>query len=284
LIHYLQSAAKINLTLRVTGRRPDGYHELRSIFHALPAIESLTIESDYGHNVRDVISVYGEVVRGKNILEDVLSSARKKTAVEPLRIRLQKAIPPGSGLGGGSGNAAALISWLNMMRKENEKISGEEIGSDVPFFLSGARLATVKGRGEKIELLSESFPHLAVLVVIPSWKMPTAKAFSLLARKYEAGFPMNPETAEAEMNGVLETLHNNKIMGLLPNDFCAVLLEEHPEYKLLFSAFEESGSVGWGITGSGSAAFGLFYDKDAFTPMIRCCSQMKWIRKILLLE
>ena len=75
MIHCLQSAAKLNLSLRVLGRRNDGYHELRSLFYALPSVESLTIEPVYGHNVKSEIYVSGEAVRGRNILEDVLSAA-----------------------------------------------------------------------------------------------------------------------------------------------------------------------------------------------------------------
>ena len=284
MIHCLQSAAKVNITLRVTRKRDDGYHELRSLFYALPAIESLTIEPDYGHNVKDIISVTGEMIRGRNILEEVLSAARKKRGVDPLRIRLHKVIPPGSGLGGGSGNAAALISWLNSQREENEGIRGEEIGSDVPFFLNAEKWAFVGGRGERVEPLSGIMPPFHLVVVIPSWSMSTARAFSLLTAEYGGFFPMNEEEAEDERNGILSKLHDKTFCGLLPNDFCTVLLKEHPEYADVFSAFRESGSLGWGITGSGSSAFGLFHQNDGFSRMIRSCRHMQWIRKILFVE
>ncbi len=284
LIHCLQSAAKLNLTLRVTGRRGDGYHELRSLFYELPSIESLTIEPDYGHNVKDTIFVTGETIRGRNILEDVLATARKKMDVFPLRIRLHKVVPPGSGLGAGSGNAAALISWLNTARDENEKLGGEEAGSDVPFFLKAGKWAFVGGRGERVEPLVEPMPRFFSVVVVPSWGMSTARAFSLLSAKYGSSFPMDEEDAEKERLLVLEKLKDNLTYGLLPNDFCTVLLKEHPEYEDLFGVFLENGSRGWGITGSGSAAFGLFSEKDAFSRMIRSCNHMHWIRKILYLE
>jgi len=284
LIHCLQSAAKVNITLRVTGKRQDGYHELRSFFYALPAIESLTIEPDYAHNVKDVISVTGEMIRGRNILEDVLASARKRRGVDPLHIRLHKVIPPGSGLGGGSGNAAALISWLNSLGEEDEQIRGEEAGSDVPFFLNGGKWAFVGGRGEHVESLGVDMPHFHVVVVIPLWGMSTARAFSLLAAEYGGLFPMNEDEAEKERADILSQLRSKRACGLLPNDFCTVLLKEHLEYADIFNAFQECGSLGWGITGSGSAAFGLFIHKDGFSRMIRSCSHMQWIRKILLVE
>ncbi len=284
LIHCLQSAAKVNITLRVTRKRHDGYHELRSLFYALPAIESLTIEPDYGHNVKDTISVTGEMIRGRNILEDVLAAARKKVRVGPLHIRLHKVIPPGSGLGGGSGNAAALISWLNSLREEDKQIRGEEAGSDVPFFLNGEKWAFVGGRGEHVEPLDEGMPHFHVVVVIPSWGMSTARAFSLLATKYGGLFPMNEDEAEKERKDILLQLQSKRFCGLLPNDFCPVLLKDRSEYADIFSAFQGSGSLGWGITGSGSSAFGLFIHKDGFSRMIQSCSHMQWIRKILIVE
>lgn len=284
MIHCLQSAAKLNLSLRVLGRRSDGYHELRSLFYALPSVESLTIEPVYGHNVKSEIYVSGDAIRGRNILEDVLSAAGRRGGAPALRIRLHKVIPPGSGLGGGSGNAAALISWLNAFLCEGCEIVGEEVGSDVPFFVKGERWALVGGRGERVEPVGRDMPSLRTVVVVPSWSISTARAFSLLSAKFRSGFPLKEAEAVAERREVLEKLAEGRILGLLPNDFCAVLLEEHPEYSDLFGLLRDSGAIAWGITGSGSAAFGLYPEERGFPGSIQAGCRMGWIRKILFLE
>jgi len=284
LIYCLQSAAKLNITLRVTGRREDGYHELRSLFYRLPSVETLTIEANYDHNVKNKIIVTGEPVRGRNILEDVLALAGEKGSIPRVRVCLHKVIPPGSGLGGGSGNAAALISWLNALLGEGNSVPCEEIGSDVPFFLEGGKWALVGGRGENVEPFSGDMPLFSVAVVIPSWSMSTSKAFSLLAEEFHSGFPMTIEEAEHERSQVLEKLKSRRYCGLLPNDFNLVLMRDHPEYRDLFRLFQDIGAVAWGITGSGGAAFGFFNCEGDRSRLLVKTDRIRWIRKILFLE
>ncbi|GAB1427766.1 4-(cytidine 5'-diphospho)-2-C-methyl-D-erythritol kinase [Aminivibrio sp.] len=281
---HLYSAAKLNLTLRITGRRKDGYHELRSLFYALPSVESLTITPLYGHNVKeDDIAVKGEKVFGRNILSDVLAAARRLGDVPPLRIRLLKAIPPGSGLGGGSGNAGALISWISA-HWEAPLMTGEETGSDVPFFVRKLPWAAVRGRGEEIEPLTAPLPSRIALVVIPRWKVSTKRAFTLLSQRLNGRFPRTPREAEDEIHRIAEGFSTPSSGGLLPNDFAPPLMELHPEYSLLFSLFKEEGAREWGISGSGSGAFALFgRDAPPWRGMKRI-EALDWVRKILLVE
>ena len=281
---HLYSAAKLNLTLRITGRREDGYHELRSIFYALPSVESLTITPLYGHNVKnDDIAVKGEKIFGRNILSEVLASARQLGDVPPLRIRLVKAIPPGSGLGGGSGNAGALISWISGHWGAS-LMTGEEVGSDVPFFVRKFPWAIVRGRGEEIEPLSGPLPFRRAVVVIPRWKVSTKKAFTLLSQRWNDGFPRTSREAEEEICQIVEGFSSNSSAGMLPNDFAPLLMELHPEYSRLFSLFKEAGAREWGISGSGSGAFGLFGREVSPWLGIKRIEALSWVRKILLVE
>lgn len=281
---FVRSGAKINVSLRITGMRPDGYHELRSLFFGLPSIESLTITSLYDHNVNDIIEVSGEMIQGRNILEDVLFAARKHGFIPPVHIRIVKNIPPGSGLGAGSGNAAALISWVNCIQRKII-VKGEEIGSDVPFFLGENSWAIVRGRGELIEALLPSLERPFVVVAIPSFKMPTKEAFALLDNMYADGvFPMAEAEADVELRSLIARLRAGDTLGLLPNDFTPVLQRLYPEYDRIFGVFQECGAFGWGITGSGSAAFALFTEKGSFASLMNRFSEMEWIRKILCVE
>lgn len=280
---FVQSDAKINISLRITGKRPDGYHELRSVFLRLSALESLTITPQYDHNVRNSLSVHGETVQGKNILDEVLARAGQTMDLPPLHISLVKNIPPGSGLGGGSGNAAALLSWLNRMGGRNSLLP-EEFGSDVPFLFSDALWASVSGRGEIITPVASPPETPVVLVAVPSWKMSTQTAFSLIDEAWGGRFPLNGGEAERERDDLLDGLREQRHVGLLPNDFLPVLLNLYPRYSELFSAFSDYGAAGWGITGSGSACFGLFYKKNGLGSFLRDMTRYDWIRKIFCLE
>jgi 4-diphosphocytidyl-2-C-methyl-D-erythritol kinase len=246
-------------------------------------VELLTITPEYDHNVKDTLSVSGEAVYGRNILEEVICRSRELLNIPPLHIRLVKAIPPGSGLGGGSGNAAAFLSWLHRFSGKN--FPGPEVfGSDVPFLFHGERWARISGRGEITEPLAFPPEVPAVLVAVPYWNMSTKRAFSLLNEKCGGKFPLNTREAEAEIESILEVLRVQKKTGLLPNDFLPILQEMHPEYSVLFDAFETYGASGWGVTGSGSACFGLFYDKSGLGVFFREMMKYDWIRKILCLE
>ena len=279
----ISSAAKLNLTLRITGRRQDGYHELRSLFLALPSVESLTITPLYGHNVKDDIFVEGEKIFGGNILSTVLASARKLRDVPFLRIRLGKAIPPGSGLGGGSGNAGALISWISGYWGV-PLMTGEEAGSDVPFFVRKLPWAIVRGRGEQIEPLGDLLPCRRAVVVIPRWKVSTKKAFSLLSERQAGKFTLTNPEAEDEIRRIVKSFSGNSGAGLLPNDFASPLIEIHPEYSCIFSLFQEEGALEWGISGSGSGAFALFEGGISPWRAMKKLEAQNWVRKILLVE
>ncbi|HAH70104.1 MAG TPA: 4-diphosphocytidyl-2C-methyl-D-erythritol kinase, partial [Synergistaceae bacterium] len=101
---------KINLTLRVLSRRPDGYHEIISLFWKKKGIEGLTIQPHGNENIGDILDVRGMEISGENILFRALKWARSRSPIiPPLRMRLTKEFPAGSGIGAGSGNAAALL-------------------------------------------------------------------------------------------------------------------------------------------------------------------------------
>lgn len=281
--YIVPSSGKINLSLRITGKRPDGFHNLKSVFFRLSPLETLTIRPQYDHNVRDIISLTGEPLHGRNILEDVLDEARKGMKIPPLHIDLRKTIPPGSGLGGGSGNGAALLSWIEDLYGERS-LRPEDFGSDVPFLHGKALWAVVSGRGEKWRTLSGPPPSPGVVIVIPEWTVSTAEAFSLLSKKYRGAFPLTDEEAEAEISSILKVLSERGRVGLLPNDFCPVLQEKHPQYGEIFNIFEGCKASGWGITGSGSGCFGMFYSDGDIDSFYRKTRKLEWIKKIICLE
>lgn len=278
---FIRSCAKLNISLRVTGKRPDGFHEIRSVFFRISALESLTITPQYGHNVRDQLALSGEEVRGENILWKILRRSRQIAEFPPLHISLVKNIPPGSGMGGGSGNGAALLSWIHDFTGETLP-RPEEFGSDIPFLYGGQKWATVGGRGEIINPVPQPPEDPAIVIATPDWSVSTKSAFELLSKARGGRFPLTGGEGEREIEGLLEALRKKERIGLLPNDFLPVLLSGYPEYADFFGAFERHGASAWGLTGSGSSAFGLFYDRSGTGALFREMSKWSRVRKIFI--
>ncbi|MDR1732443.1 MAG: 4-diphosphocytidyl-2C-methyl-D-erythritol kinase [Synergistaceae bacterium] len=260
-VRFLQPCgAKINLSLRVTSLRPDGYHNILSLFLRLPSAEMLSI-SPASEGDSDKISVRGMEIEGENIVTRALRLAREAGVDVPfLEVEISKTLPPGSGLGAGSGNGAAMLRWLCGI-VDDDRLWREialKTGADVPFLFSGVSLARVSGAGEELKPLDPVALH--VWVVFPDWSVGTENAYARLDHWYKNRYPLDEAAAQEESRMLLRRLRHREPIGFLPNDFAPELLEKFPEYKEIFSVLEKSGSCAWGITGSGGAAFALFYD------------------------
>jgi 4-diphosphocytidyl-2-C-methyl-D-erythritol kinase len=285
----INSPAKINLTLRITGSRKGGMHEIASLFMRLPALEKLTLRSLDEDNVKgDLIRVQGQEVKGRNILEMVLAVAREKEPRLPsFEVDIWKQVPSGSGLGSGSGNAAALASWLS--REWSVAFSVEElaeIGSDVPFLFQGDDLSFMTGIGERpLRKIEDIAGLLRVVIVIPAWTCSTSAMYRMADEFYrERGWMLNEDEACGEALDILESLKRQERIGLLPNDFVPILEASHPWYRSFLDAAEAGEALAWGISGSGSAFFCLFgRDAPGLIPT-ELFEGMSIARKILILE
>ncbi len=273
------SAAKLNLSLRVTSRRGDGYHDIVSLFLRLPSAETLLISEA---NAKDIVRVRGLDIEGENIVARALRLARDAGFDVPFfNVEILKTLYPGSGLGAGSGNAAALLNGLAGTRGNNNDLWRQvalKTGADVPFLFSGHPLALVSGIGEIVEPLDPLPLH--VWVVFPSWSVGTENAYGQLDRRYGAAYPLDDGRARDEAEILCQALRAKKYKGLLPNDFAPGLLDKFPDYERLFKGFETAGSCAWGITGSGGAAFALFYD----SPPPYAFVWPEWTKQVLSLQ
>lgn len=243
---------KINLTLHVLGRRSDGYHELRTVFWKKAGAELLDVRR--AESGKGSITVEGAEIQGKNLLDSVLEFASRKISVPPLEIKLSKRYPQGSGIGAGSGNAAALLVWL----KENCGLTytSDEIaklGADVLTLAQDNTLNYAEGAGEKLFPLAEEI-KLPWLLVFPKWSSSTPAAYRKLD-EYRGNFCPEDADFAAEARGIVKKLLQNGRAGLLPNDFLAPALCEHPEYNTAFGIADGEGALAWGMCGSGSAMF-----------------------------
>ena len=280
------SAAKLNLSLRVTKKRRDGYHDIVSLFMRLPAVEMLCISKDGGY-VADNVRVSGVEVKGENIVSSALRLAREAGLDVPfLNVEITKTIWPGSGLGAGSGNAAAVLLWLakSAEPQENDPTCQKwqnvafKTGADVPFLFSCYPLAMASGVGEILEPLEPL--RLYVSIVIPKWSVGSENAYSQLDSRYDGKYPLSDSEARAEAYALHQKLRAGEQIGLLPNDFSASLIEKFPDYLEFFDMCDKSGSIAWGITGSGGAAFALSYRAQP------CLAEARpsWARRVLTLD
>ena len=290
---------KINLALRVFGRREDGYHDLHSLMWRRPSPEVLEIErSEEG----DRLSVSGVSVDGENLLTAVCAFLRRKygeNSLPPIDMRLFKHIPTGSGVGAGSGNAASLLRWFFFTSSgldfSNVLESCASLGMDIAFLASGFNLALADGRGESLKALNENL-SLPGVVFFPRWRSGTSEAYALLDRWRESGAQgsssIDGEKAESESMSVLRALKNGERAGLLPNDFASCASADEDRYDDIYDIFEKSGALAWGLCGSGSSCFVLFGEKDRGESIPRLLrhlsgrgsSRYAWIYKTLILE
>jgi 4-diphosphocytidyl-2-C-methyl-D-erythritol kinase len=258
----LRSLAKINLDLRVLHKRPDGFHELRTIFQTISLAD--TIEMDYQPG-RTRIELKSNLDIPANLIEkaaDLILRALKATG--QLRIRLHKRIPMGSGLGGGSSNAASILLALPVLIKKTipfEKLLelAAQLGSDVPFFLMGGA-AVGLGRGQELYPLPDFRPFPGI-VAAPPIHSSTPNAYAALKRQ-----PSDEVSTDIINNfqsvilGSCQPAANRQLP--LINDFETVVFRQHPQLKSMKGKLLELGARQASMTGSGSALFALFPNRE----------------------
>lgn len=279
------SPCKINLSLRITSKRNDGFHDIHSLFLKIPSIEMLTINKRNIKNVNDIVITRNFDIKGKNIISKILEISRSKgVPIPPLEIEIYKNVPPGTGLGAGSGNAAAFLLWLYSNFSKAADIEPEIIGSDVPFLAGNAEMAVIKGRGELLYPISGDYSHLRTILFIPEWRSNTREAYcSLDSMRCEMPdyFIQHESQIEDEIAGICDHLEREKRYGLLPNDFLPCLESQHPEYRDLFSFLSETNAIAWGVTGSGSAAFAIYSKKFELSPIEAAEKLFNWLEQII---
>jgi len=236
--------AKINLSLRVIGVRPDGYHEIVSDVQTIDLSDRLTVDLD-GNGVHIDNDL---VMRGQDLVERATAELRaRKECASGVRIEVRKSIPAGAGLGGGSSDAAAVLNVLDQLTPPSLPFKalcavGAAIGSDVPLFLYGGRLR-IRGRGERVERLSTASPSKRFVVVVPSSRCDTA---AIYARWDEI----------AKRKGAAR--RNDSARG--ENDLLRPALDVHPELVEYHEAVGSFESDCHGMSGSGSSFYVAFED------------------------
>ena len=257
----LKAYAKINLGLSVLGRRADGYHELRTIYQSISLADRLEIRLTRGTaRVRlDAVSGFRVPAGHQNLAVRAAEAALQELGLRrQVFISLDKRIPPGSGLGGASSDAAAVLravvylSGKELPRHRLLRLAAD-LGSDVPFFLLGGRVLGL-GRGEEIYPLPE-MPRRDVVVLWPYESMNTAEAYRLLRAPRLTAVRARP-TIEWFCAGVME-----KSAVAMTNDFEPVVFRRYPQLAEVKRFLLRSGAEVASLSGSGSALFGVFADR-----------------------
>lgn len=255
----VRALAKINLDLRVLGRRPDGYHELRTVYQTISLADRL--EFAFRPVRRNRIVVESEPAIENNLVERAAELLAQRAGLRgEVRIRLEKRIPMAAGLGGGSSDAAAVLlalpvlAGLRLPTARLIELAGE-LGSDVPYFLCGGR-ALGLGRGGEVYPLPEGRRAWAVLV-IPDEGVSTAAAYaelgpSLTRRSWERTILEFQSWLWSQTLGAAETSE------IPTNDFEAVVFRRRPALRRLKSQLLAAGARSALLTGSGSAVAGIF--------------------------
>lgn len=238
-----EAFAKINRELRVGGRRADGFHEIRSRFCTVDLSDSIEIEEAPGFEL--LCSGIPVPAGGSNLVASAAHALADRLGVAPrVRIRLEKRIPAGAGLGGGSSDAAVTLLLLSRIWRSSlgmEDLSGiaASLGSDVPFFLHGGE-ADVEGRGERVRPLGDQ-PPIELVLLIPPFSIQTAMVYAAYSRSAR-GSRRLPDRLDIERTGNL----------LGPNDLASSVLEIQGEMADYLSS-AAAAALEAGITGSGSA-------------------------------
>ena len=253
--------AKINISLDIVSKMPDGYHNLKTVMQTVSLADEITIECTPGEGISIKAGLPYLPGDERNIAAKAARAFYDHTGIQDnhTHIEIKKNIPVCAGLGGGSTDGACVLRMLDKMfgtrlgRETLERL-GNTIGSDVPFSIDGGtKLA--EGRGEKLTNLP-SMPHCYVVICKPPFSCSTPELFKLVkCEKIHA----RPDT-----DGIVKALEEGNLGAIarrMYNVFEDILPRGKQEIEEIKSTLLDNNALGAVMTGSGPSVFGLFEDK-----------------------
>ena len=252
----LRAYAKINIGLRILGKRPDDYHNLETVFHEIDLFDEIELEP---HNQLEITadSILVPIDESNLCLRAAQLLQTDQHVQQGVMIHLIKNIPVGAGLGGGSSDAATVLVglnqfWnLNLTNDQLQQLAGK-IGSDVPFFIEGGS-AYATGRGEVLKHYRLDIPYWIVLVA-PPLHVSTAWAYEHI-KLYHIG-----KTKKLKDALTKQVKNPQELTTIVQNDFETSVFETYPEIASIKKKLLNIGAVFALMSGSGSSVFG-FFDK-----------------------
>jgi len=272
----IKSFAKINLGLEVKGKRKDNYHEIAILFQSIDLYDCLEFLPHPANRIflqGDDESIAWDA---SNLIFQAARILQEKCSVSAgIQISVNKNIPPGRGLGGGSSNAAVTLYVLNKMwelglSKEDLVELGKKLGADVPFFFEGGLCLGLE-RGDQVFPLPDLRTHFCVLA-LPPFPIRTAFIYQNLLLQ-----SLTSKDKESKMNRFLKTQE----FGFLENKLEETVFSFYPQLKDFKSLFQSQGAELSLVTGTGSAVFGLFKEKEKAE---KCLEKIKERSEAMLVE
>ncbi|MDP2209612.1 MAG: 4-(cytidine 5'-diphospho)-2-C-methyl-D-erythritol kinase [Bacteroidota bacterium] len=250
----VKAFAKINLGLRILRKREDGYHDIETVFHRINLFDKVEFST------ADIISMECDnpeiPIDDNNLCIRAAGLLKLKFRINKgVHIRLQKNIPVGAGLGGGSSDAAAVLLhlpkfWGYEINNSELKEIATRLGSDVSYFLEvGTAYAT--GRGEKLEYFKLDIPYW-ILLVYPNVGVSTVWAYKNVNIKSQ-------KKTTNLMNDLIENIHNSEeLSNLVTNDFEGIVFKHNEQINNIKTHLKELGAEFSLMSGSGSSVYGFF--------------------------
>jgi 4-diphosphocytidyl-2-C-methyl-D-erythritol kinase len=258
----VDARAKINLTLDVLYRRPDGYHEVEMIMQSIALKDHLTLELLPGRAIEVSCSTPELLCDESNLAYKAAKLMIEEFSLDAgVKITLNKNIPLAAGLAGGSADAAAVMIGMNELfglKKSEEDLMmlGKTIGADIPFCIHGGT-AVARGIGEKLTPL-KPVPKIALLLVKPHYSVSTKQVYSRLNVK---DIKSRPDTA-----AMIRTILNEDVAAMAKG-LCNVLEEVtfglYPELSFIKEELRKNGALGSLMSGSGPTVYGIFETRSA---------------------
>lgn len=256
----LHPCAKINLGLNIVSKRPDGYHNLETVFYPVPITD--TMEIGPGEHDGLTLSLQGATIEGeleKNLVYKAYQLLRADFNIPPLHITLDKRIPMQAGMGGGSSDGAYALRLINdycnlSLSSEQMEQYAARLGADCAFFIK-AEPAYAEGIGELLTPLYFSLADYYIAVVKPDIAVSTREAFANIR-------PCRPDKncREVVLSQPIETWRQDLI-----NDFEASIFPQYPRIAEIKQQLYDAGALYASMTGSGSSVFGIFADKPVLS-------------------
>jgi len=251
-----KSNAKINLGLNILNKRIDGFHNLQSIFIEIDFHDTLIFSKSkkfkLSCNIKKIEHDENNTIQqAYNILN------HNYTFKNQYHIQITKNIPCGSGMGGGSSNAACVINTLNKLENlnlnKNQLLKfAEMIGSDVPFFING-KIQFIEGRGEILKPHASPIKkQLYILLIIPKFSISTQWAFSQIKKTLD----------ESSSSYKFPALDSNVNWKFFKNDFEEIVGSAYPEIFEIKESLNKNGALYSGLSGSGSTVFGIYNNQE----------------------
>lgn len=247
--------AKINIGLRITGKRPDGFHDIETLFSPVPLCDALEFVVAEDQKKGDILTVTGIATGGEprnNLVLKAVKKLREEHTFPTLKMHLHKAIPSGAGLGGGSSDAAFILKGINRcyglkLDDDTLKAVALELGSDCPFFIE-CTPAYATGRGELlVPIRKQLLKNHYLLLLNPGIEVNTREA-------YQNCHPDKPPAPlETLIDRPPDTWKNNIV-----NDFEEYAFDRHPQIRILKEELYRAGALFSLMSGSGSSVFGIF--------------------------